>query len=92
MGGQVVRINSGFRCREYNERVGGSPTSAHLTGEAADLRCIDSTARHKLAGLAHENFARVGIAFTFIHIDISTAGDKDQDVTWLYPVAEREKE
>ena len=31
-------INSGYRSEEVNKRVGGSPTSNHLTGCAADIR------------------------------------------------------
>ena len=34
---QIV-INSGFRSPELNKKVGGSPTSNHLTGCAVDIR------------------------------------------------------
>ena len=30
-------INSGYRCKELNKAVGGSDTSAHLKGLAADI-------------------------------------------------------
>lgn len=30
-------ITSGFRCKELNERIGGSATSQHCKGEAADF-------------------------------------------------------
>lgn len=33
----VIRITSGYRCPILNEAVGGSRTSQHLTGEAADI-------------------------------------------------------
>ena len=33
-----IAINSGFRSPEVNKRVGGSPTSNHLTGCAADIK------------------------------------------------------
>ena len=33
-----IVINSGFRSPEVNKRVGGSPTSNHLTGCAADIK------------------------------------------------------
>ena len=33
-----VIINSGYRSPEVNKRVGGSPTSNHLTGCAADIK------------------------------------------------------
>jgi hypothetical protein len=34
--GIPVRITSGFRCKELNTSIGGSPTSQHCHGEAAD--------------------------------------------------------
>lgn len=36
--GKPLVISSGYRCPELNERVGGSPTSAHLRGLACDIR------------------------------------------------------
>lgn len=36
--GRPIRITSGFRSAQVNERVGGSPTSQHTTGEAADIK------------------------------------------------------
>lgn len=35
--GKPLAVNSGFRCRELNEEVGGVPTSQHRKGEAADI-------------------------------------------------------
>ena len=32
-----IRIQSGFRCRQLNETVGGSKFSNHMRGEAADI-------------------------------------------------------
>ena len=34
--GHSITINSGYRCLQVNERIGGSPTSQHCKGEAAD--------------------------------------------------------
>lgn len=33
----VIRITSGYRCREVNRLVGGVPSSQHVAGEAADI-------------------------------------------------------
>lgn len=41
--GKPIRISSGFRCTELNRLVGGSPTSAHVIGYAADLQPIGDT-------------------------------------------------
>ena len=35
--GSPIIVSSGYRCPKLNEKVGGSKTSAHLTGYAADL-------------------------------------------------------
>jgi len=35
---QPIVINSGYRSPQLNKRVGGAPTSNHLTGCAADIR------------------------------------------------------
>lgn len=37
--GRPMYINSGYRCRELNEAVGGVETSDHRRGLAADVRC-----------------------------------------------------
>ena len=37
---EPIVINSGFRSPQLNKKVGGSPTSNHLTGCAVDIRCV----------------------------------------------------
>lgn len=39
--GSPLIVTSGYRCRRLNTAVGGSPTSQHMTGEAADITAID---------------------------------------------------
>ena len=41
--GQPIKITSGYRCTELNKLVGGSPTSAHVIGYAADLQPIQGS-------------------------------------------------
>ena len=41
-GDRSVIINSGYRSPEVNKRVGGSPTSNHLTGCAVDIHVSDA--------------------------------------------------
>ena len=36
--GNPIRINSGYRSPQLNKRIGGVPTSNHLTGCAVDIR------------------------------------------------------
>jgi hypothetical protein len=35
--GKAVNISSGFRCKKLNKAIGGSTTSQHTKGEAADI-------------------------------------------------------
>ena len=39
LGGRVISISSGFRCRALNRALGAASTSAHLTGHAVDFNC-----------------------------------------------------
>ena len=41
--GCPIVITSGYRCRDLNNDVGGSPTSQHLLGLAADFRPLHAT-------------------------------------------------
>ena len=36
--GRPILINSGYRSPQLNKKIGGVPTSNHLTGCAADIR------------------------------------------------------
>ena len=38
VGEEPIRINSGYRSPQLNKRIGGVPTSNHLTGCAVDIR------------------------------------------------------
>lgn len=78
-----IVIRSGCRCAEHNRRSKGKKSSAHLTGEAADIKCYDSRTRYLLLNAAIRNgFTRIGVGKTFIHLDISAT--LDDKVTWLY--------
>lgn len=35
--GAAIIVNSGFRCKHLNDRVGGVQDSSHLTGNAVDI-------------------------------------------------------
>ncbi len=41
--GKPIRVNSGYRCPELNRAVGGSRTSDHMTGRAADIEGTPAT-------------------------------------------------
>jgi len=81
--GIPFRINSGFRSKEHNAKVGGTETSSHLTGHAADIHCTSSTYRYEIiSALLQAGFNRIGIAETFIHVDNDP--NKTQKVIWTY--------
>jgi hypothetical protein len=40
----AIEVTSGYRSPEVNEAVGGSATSDHLLGRAADIQCEDMAA------------------------------------------------
>ena len=46
-GGPII-INSGYRSPQLNKKIGGVPTSNHLTGCAADIRvtCMEQLIRY----------------------------------------------
>lgn len=37
--GHSIHVNSGYRCPALNKAVGGSVTSAHMSGDACDFIC-----------------------------------------------------
>ena len=45
-------VTSGYRCQALNKLVGGVPTSQHVTGCAADLRCYTNVYANHLAECA----------------------------------------
>jgi zinc D-Ala-D-Ala carboxypeptidase len=81
--GKPMRINSGYRSKSQNLMVGGKKDSSHLRGYAADISVKSSVDRFHLIWLFMKyNFRRVGVAKTFIHVDVDP--DKPQEVMWLY--------
>ena len=77
------KINSAYRSPEHNAKIGGKPNSSHLRGLAVDISVRDSRSRFiVLEALIKVGFNRIGIADTFIHVDLSV--DKVHKVIWTY--------
>lgn len=70
--GRPIHVNSGYRCAELNKAVGGSPTSHHVKGMAADITAGDTIANIKLYKLV----LNLGLPFTQL-ID-------EQHYTWIH--------
>ena len=76
-------INSGYRTKDHNKKVGGKRNSSHLIGLAVDISYKDSRSRFIIVkSLMDVGFNRIGIGKTFIHVDDDVY--KDQNVIWLY--------
>ena len=75
-------INSAYRSPTHPESI-KNPTSSHIKGLAVDIKAKDSITRFKvLDALIAVGFNRIGIAGTFIHVDLDL--DKSQNVIWTY--------
>ena len=76
------RINSGFRCPEHNEAVGGKDDSSHLKGWGADISCISAYHRFRMVkGLIKAGFTRIHVGKDYLHTDLNP--DKAEEVIWL---------
>ncbi len=68
--GRPLIITSGYRNPAHNTKVGGSPTSQHLLGTAADIQVhglsIDGLASQAEAA----GFTGIGRYRTFLHVDV----------------------
>lgn len=74
-------INSGHRCQAHNYSEGGIKNSSHILGWAADIQCLNATARFKIINaLLMVGFERLGIYKGFIHADIDPT--KPKEVIW----------
>ena len=68
LGNRPVIINSGYRTKSWNKKVGGISNSNHLTGKASDIRVIGVDAKH-VQTLALDIFEGVGMYKNFTHVD-----------------------
>ena len=76
-------INSGFRCYNHNENIGGSQTSSHPQRVAADIASTHDSLRWVIVeALKKAGFTRIGCKKTFIHVDDDI--HKTQKVMWIY--------
>jgi uncharacterized protein YcbK (DUF882 family) len=88
LSGVPFKITSGYRVEADIERLRKagykvSKNSSHLKGLAADIACTNSSDRfNMLNALLKVGFSRIGIANTFIHVDIDK--DKPAFAIWTY--------
>lgn len=53
--GKPITVNSGYRCEALNKAVGGSKTSDHMTGRAADIDTGSKEENKKLFDYIKDN-------------------------------------
>ena len=58
--GAPLYVNSGYRSRELNAAVGGTRSSQHVLGEAADITTGTLEGNRRLLGLALEHARELG--------------------------------
>lgn len=82
--GFPFKITSGLRTKAENDLLPDAVSdSAHLSGLAVDISCIDSAQRYMIDEVARKHgVKRIGIGKTFVHLDIDPS--KPQKVMWHY--------
>lgn len=90
--GAPIHVNSGFRCPVLNTAVGGTATSQHKKGEAADITAGSPAKNKKLfdtiiamRGRGEIDFdqlidesGRQKIAYTWLHISYKSGANRGQ--------------
>jgi len=71
-----VSIHSGFRSKAVNEAIGGSKTSQHMRGEAADFHCPAAKLEDVMRWIVVES----GLAYGQVILEGHTAGNP----TWIH--------
>lgn len=87
--GSSIVVTSGFRAVKVNKAVGGSPTSQHCSGSAADLKVGGVTQNKKLfeliTRLIKENKIKVGqlineYNYSWIHVSLPRENKKNNQI------------
>lgn len=80
--GKPLRINSGYRCPELNSLVGGSPSSQHIKGEAADIGCSKPAELAQLAYDLHLPFDQMIVYHDFVHFSHKRSGRQRKQILY----------
>ena len=82
----AITITSAFRCNEHNDKVSSTGLSGpHTTSKAVDIHVSNSQHRKQLIDYFTDKVTGLGIAKTFIHIDILTSDEvPHRPNCWLY--------
>lgn len=72
-----LRISSGFRCRKYNDEIGGAGDSYHCRGMASDVVPLGATIGEValVAGMVEVfRVGGIGLYDDFVHLDVRRNG------------------
>lgn len=80
--GRPIHITSGYRCTQLNSAVGGSATSQHKRGMAADIR-VDGITPEQLKSFAVSILPEFDQIYAhtsggFVHISYNTGHNRNQ--------------
>ena len=82
LSGKPITVNSGYRCPELNKAVGGSKTSDHVKGFAADITGGSKEENERLFYLIKCNFNFKQLIdekdFSWVHVSYDPSNLKNQ--------------
>ena len=82
-----LQITSAYRCPDHNSKVSSTGASGpHTTGMAVDIHVSNSQHRKKLIDYFATKVTGLGVAKTFLHIDLLTPelGFEMRPNAWKY--------
>lgn len=82
LSGKPITVNSGYRCPELNKAVGGSKTSDHVKGFAADITGGSKEENERLFNIIKHNFHFKQLidekGFSWVHVSYDPSNLKNQ--------------
>lgn len=81
--GRALFVNSGYRCPRVNQAVGGSPSSQHLTGQAADIEAGHLTIEQLYQRIKNSSLPYDQLIQEFdqwVHVSFNPAGGRRQNL------------
>ncbi len=87
LGNRPILISSGYRCPEVNRAVGGSSTSAHMSGLAVDFTCPGFGSPREICNALSPHMADLGLDQliyefdSWVHLGLSTGAPRMMALT-----------
>lgn len=77
LSGKSIQITSGYRCNDLNRRIGGSKSSAHMDGRAADIVVRGMTPLQAARAIQGSGIVldQVILEGSWVHVGIARVGD-----------------